>query len=66
MSGELIDLLGAMADYFEARREYNEAFEGYDGYSFDWHGRSYVEESDRALRRVEEKWAKLFPEKVPA
>lgn len=58
---DLIDLLGAMADYFEARNELAKRRAEYDGYSFDYWARFEIEEVERRYQRVQEEWAKLFP-----
>ena len=56
---DLLDLLGAMGDYFDARRELNHQMDTYSGYSFDYFGRHYVENVERAYERVQLEWVKL-------
>lgn len=63
MSADLVDLLGAMADYFKARDEYNAAVEEANAagaYSFDWYGRSYIEALEQSYERVVTEWEKVF------
>lgn len=55
----LVDLLGAMGDYFDARRAMNEAAAGYDGYSFEYHFRSETEDVSRCFNRVATQWERL-------
>jgi hypothetical protein len=63
VNGELIDLLGAMGDYFEARREESKARDDHHASgeaTWDYWGADYIERVEKAYKRVEEEWAKVF------
>jgi hypothetical protein len=63
MSADLVDLLGAMADYFEARRECDtaEARHAAAGeHSFDYWGADQIAAVERAYERVQAEWEKVF------
>ena len=63
MSADLVDLLGAMADYFEARRECDSAAARHaaDGeHSFDYWGRDQIDAVERAYKRVQAEWERVF------
>lgn len=63
MNGELVDLLGAMGDYFDARREETDARDKHlasGEHTWDYWGADYITRVEKAYRRVEEEWAKVF------
>lgn len=47
-------VMAAMADYANAQSIHDAAREKYDGYSWDWHGSSYIDAIDRARTSAEQ------------
>lgn len=61
---DLIDLLGAMAEYFDARNSEATARQKHedDGeYSWDYYGRDYIDRVDSCYTAVQCEWVKVFP-----
>lgn len=56
MSASILSIdavMAAMADYAEASAEHGAALSSYDGYSWDWHGASYIAAVNNAKERAE-------------
>ncbi len=61
-----MDLLKAICQFVEAKKEYDKAYEAYDGYSWDWAGHDVIEALAEARSKAETALNDIIDQRIAA
>ncbi len=64
MNKNLKSLLSAISRYVKIKEAYNIAYSTYNGYSWDYHGRNFIESLEQAEKDVEKELEKYVDGRI--